>query len=185
MTPVHSDKRRFSVFDPLLVVAGGFMITQGIFTNDGAPILIGLGLLMFLAFTKHSRYELFEDALVVRYWAPRRIVIQFSQVQGARIAKLPFGGTSILINRAGGRILAIMPKDPDAFLGHLNARLGPEYESLAPSQTAVLSGSAQREELSDSPEPSESPAPETSPEPLIDPGSTPIARRRRPRRRGR
>ena len=123
MTPVHTDTRKFSFFDPVLLIMAGIMVVQG-FTGGGElPVLVGIGLAVFLAFTKHTRYDLYGDALVIRYWAPRKIVIPLSEIRDVGSVKLPFGGPSVLVHRTRGRVLAIMPKDPVSFLAHMKTGL--------------------------------------------------------------
>ena len=136
MTPVFSAERRFSFWDPLLLVVAGFMLLQGFVAGNLIPIITALGVGAFLAFTKHSRYELYEDALVIRYWAPRRIIIPYSDVRDVRSVRLPFGGPSLLVDRQGGRLIAIMPKDPDGFRSQMQAAMAPKDEPPAPRERA-------------------------------------------------
>ena len=123
MTPLHTDKRRFSLFDPVLLIMAGFMVVQGLTGGGDIPILAGIGVAVFLAFTKHVRYDLYEDAVVIRYWAPRKIIIPISDILDVGSVRLPFGGPSVLLHRTRGRVLAIMPKDTETFLTLLKASL--------------------------------------------------------------
>ena len=123
MTPLHTDTRRFSFFDPLLLIVAGFMVFQG-FTGGGEiPILTGFAVAGFLAFTKHQRYDLYPDTLVISYWAPRKIVIPLSDIRDVGSVRLPFGGPSLLLHRSRGRVLPIMPKDTEAFFVQLKASM--------------------------------------------------------------
>ena len=124
MTPVHTEPRRRSIWDTLLLVVAGLMVVQGFITSDPVPVLFGLGVGAFLALTRHTRYELYQDALVIRFMAPRRIVIPLSEVQDVRIVRLPLGGPALLVQRASGGSLAIMPADPEGLLARLQARPG-------------------------------------------------------------
>ena len=121
MTPLHTDNRRFSLFDPVLLIMAGFMVFQGFTGGGDIPILAGIGVAVFLAFTKHVRYDLYEDVLVIRYWAPRKIIIPMSEIVDVGSVRLPFGGPSVLVHRTRGRVLAIMPKDTETFLTLLKA----------------------------------------------------------------
>ena len=128
-TPTYSAKRRFSIWDTALLAVAGFMLLQGIFIGgDVFRMVAGLGVGIFMVFTSHSRYDLYPDALVIRYKAPRKIVVPLSEVQDVRSAKLPFGGPALLIHRKGGRVLAIMPTDPEGFLSQINAGLSAKKE---------------------------------------------------------
>ena len=134
MTPLHTDTKRFSLFDPVLLIMAGFMVVQGFTGGGDIPILAGIGVAVFLAFTKHVRYDLYEDALVIRYWAPRKIIIPMSDIVDVGTVRLPFGGPSVLVHRARGRVLAIMPKDTETFLAMLKANL--ESAKQQPSAAA-------------------------------------------------
>ena len=79
------------------------------------------------------------DALIIRYFAPRKIIIPFSDVQDVRSVRLPIGGASLVIYRAGGRAIAIMPKDAEAFLSHLEAALSTKGEPPKPETRANAS----------------------------------------------
>ena len=133
MTPLYTDTRRFSVFDPVLLIMAGFMVVQGFMGAGDIPILAGFGLAVFLAFTKHVRYDLYEDALIIRYWAPRKIIIPISDIVDVGAMRLPFGGPSVLVHRARGRVLAIMPKDQEGFLAQIKARLESEKQPPSPA----------------------------------------------------
>lgn len=134
MTPIHTDTRRFSLFDPVLLIMAGFMVVQGFTGGGDIPILAGIGVAVFLAFTKHVRYDLYEDALVIRYWAPRKIIIPMSEIVDVGSVRLPFGGPSVLVHRTRGRVLAIMPKDTETFLALMKAKL--ESAKQPPSAAA-------------------------------------------------
>ena len=143
MTPVHTDKRRRSIWDMLLLVVAAFMIFEGLRTGDALPVLTGLGVGGFLFLTRHTRYELFQDALVIRFMAPRRIVIPLADVQDVRLVKMPLGGPALLVQRARGGGIAIMPADPEGFLARLQAGTGtgaktrpPEPETPDPPKAA-------------------------------------------------
>ena len=84
-------------------------------------IAMGLGGALWLVFTRHSRYDLFQDALVIRYLAPRTKVVLLSDIQGAELERLPFAGLVLLIRQRDGGRLVITPTDVDSFRSRLNA----------------------------------------------------------------
>ena len=137
MTPVHTDTRRFSFFDPVLLFVAGILVLQGLMGNNGLAVLTGIAVVGFLAFTKHARYDLYADALVIRYWAPRKIIIPLSEIRDVGLVRLPFGGPSVLVHRRGGRVIAIMPKDPESFLAHMKAHLGTTEQRPSPAAPAA------------------------------------------------
>ena len=122
--PTHTEKRRRSIWDTLLLVVAGLMIVQGFVGGDPLPVLFGGGVGAFLALTRHTRYELYQDVMVIRFMAPRRIVIPLSEMQDVRMVKMPLGGSALLVQRASGGTLAIMPVDPEGFLARLKAGPG-------------------------------------------------------------
>ena len=132
MNPVHTEQRRRSLWDTLLLVVAGLMIVQGFVRGDPVPVLFGLSVGAFLAFTRHTRYELYQDVLVIRFMAPRRIVVRLAEVQEVRIVKLPLGGPALLVQRASGGALAIMPADPEGFLARLQDGIGGKAQPPKP-----------------------------------------------------
>ena len=121
--PTHTEKRRRSIWDTLLLVVAGLMIIQGFIPPfDPMPVLFGGGVGAFLAFTRHTRYELYQDALVIRFMAPRKIVVPLAEMQDVRIMKMPLGGRALLVHRAARGALGIQPADPEWFLTPLPAR---------------------------------------------------------------
>lgn len=141
--PLHVEKRRRSIWDTLLLFVAGFMVIQGLVGGEVLPVLSGLGVGLFLFFTRHSRYELFEDVLVVRFMAPRTIVIRLADVQDVRLVKMPLGGPALLISRAGRGGLAIMPVDPEGLLARLKAAPGLKTQPAKP-EADDAPGPAQR-----------------------------------------
>ena len=127
--PIHTEKRRRSLWDTLLLVVAGLMIVQGFVAGDPMPVLFGGGVGAFLALTKHTRYGLYQDVVVIRFMAPRRIVIPLSELQDVRMVKMPLGGAALLVQRSTGGTLAIMPVDPEGFLARLKARPGADPQS--------------------------------------------------------
>ena len=136
MTPVHSDTPRFSIWDPTLVVVAGMMLFLGLTGGGPLPVVAGLGVGFYLWYTKHTRYDLFQDVLVIRYQAPRTRVIPLSDVPSARFARMLLGGQALLIQRRRGGALAITPKDPEGFLSHLEAGFRTREEPPKPKQRA-------------------------------------------------
>ena len=134
MPPTHTEKRRRSIWDTLLLVVAALMVVQGFVTSDPMPVLFGGAVGAFLALTRHSRYELYQDALVIRFMAPRRIVVPLADLQDVRIVKMPLGGSALLVQRAKGGALAIMPADPEGFLARLQALPGAGPEPPDPEQ---------------------------------------------------
>ncbi len=132
MTPLHTDKRRFSIFDPLLLVVAGMLLVQGLASGNPLPIMTAVGVGAFILFTRHSGYDLFQDVLLIRFRAPRKIVVQLSEIQDVRLMSLPFASRALVIHRRNGKHLVITPKDAEGFLSLLQDSLGTEPVRAAP-----------------------------------------------------
>ena len=114
----------------------GLILIQGIIAGGDFRVVAGLGVGLFMLFTSHSRYDLYTDVLVIRYRVPRTIVIPLTEVEDVRQARMPLGGPALLIHRRGGKVLAIMPKDPEGFLSQIKAGLSAREEPPKPSGRA-------------------------------------------------
>ena len=124
MTPVYSDKTRFSMMDLLPPILSVWLLITGLTGGGALPIVMGLGVVAYLLFTRHKSYELFEDALVVRFFAPKTLVVYLSNVQEVRLMRQPLVGPVLLIERNVGGKLIIKPSDYEEFLSRLTAALG-------------------------------------------------------------
>ena len=121
VTPLHSDTPRFSLWAVAQPVIAGVLLYQGLTGGGALPILVGLGLGFYYLYTRHTRYDLFEDVLVIRYRI-RTMVVPLTDVEGAELGGMPMSGQALLIRRRGGGLLVMTPKDPEGFLSRLNFR---------------------------------------------------------------
>ncbi len=133
VTPLHSDTPRFSLWDLTLLFVAGLMLLLGLTGGGPLPVLAGLSVGFYLWYTKHTRYDLFQDVLVTRYRAPRTRVVPLRDVLSARFARTPLGGQALSIHRRRGGVLVITPKDPEGFLSHLEAGLPTREEPPKPT----------------------------------------------------
>ena len=131
MTPLYSDAPRFSFWAMAMPVAAGVLLYQGLTGGGALPILFGLGLGLFYLYKRPTRYDLFQDALVIRYRI-RTMVVPLADVQGAQLGGMPLSGQAVLIQRRTGRLLVITPKDPEGFLSRLEAGLRTSEEPPQP-----------------------------------------------------
>jgi hypothetical protein len=123
MTPDYSDKTRFSKMDLLLPIFAGWLLIQGVFGGEPLPILFALAGAAYLLYTRHKRYELFEDALVIRYFAPRTLVVYLADIQNVELLTQPMVGPVLVIQRKAGARLVIKPTNFDEFFSRLKAGL--------------------------------------------------------------
>ena len=136
VTPIYSDTPRFSfwVLTPLMLAC--VLLYRGLSGEGALSILFGLSLGFYYFYTRHTRYDLFQDALVIRYRILRTMVVPLSDVQGARLGKMPLAGQALLIQRRSGGPLVITPKDPEGFLSRLEAGLRTREEPSQPQPRA-------------------------------------------------
>ena len=104
-------------------VVAGWLLIQGLAGGGPFPILAGLAGVAYSLYTRHTRYDLYHDAVVIRYLAPRTVVIRLSDVQSADVVRLPLAGPALLIQRTNGRRLLIRPSDEQGFLSRLRDAL--------------------------------------------------------------
>ncbi len=122
--PAHSEKHRFSMMDVVLPALAAWLVFQGLFTGGGPLVLLfGLGGIVYLLFTRPVRYELFQDALIIRYLAPRQRAIYLENVEDVQVVRLPVAGPALLILRKAGPRLIIRPQDPEGFMARLKMAL--------------------------------------------------------------
>ena len=131
VTPLYSDTPRFSPLTVAQPVIAGVLLYPGVTGGGALPILFGLGLGLFYLYKKPTRYDLFQDALVIRYRI-RTMVVPLSDVQGAQLRGMPMSGQALLIQRRTGGLLVITPKDPEGFLSRLEAGLRTSEEPPQP-----------------------------------------------------
>ena len=82
--PLYSAIHRFSLIDLLVPIVGSVLLIRGIFGGEGLSAVIALAVGAFTLFNRHKRYDLFTDALVVRYLAFRTRVVELSDIQEVR-----------------------------------------------------------------------------------------------------
>ena len=109
--------------DLLPPIFAGWLLIQGLAGAGPLPIVLALIGGGFLAFTRHRRYDLFEDALVIRHFGPRTRVVYLSEIEDVQIRTQAMVGTALIIDRNAGGRLIIKPSDSEAFLSRLTAAL--------------------------------------------------------------
>jgi curved DNA-binding protein CbpA len=64
---LHTDKPRSSILQLFSPVLAAIITVMGLNAGDPVTVIMGGGLLAYVWFTRHTKYELFEDRLVIRY----------------------------------------------------------------------------------------------------------------------
>ena len=121
--PAHSEKHRFSMMDVVLPALAAWLVFQGVIGFEPLSLLFGLGGIVYLLFTRPVRYELYQDALIIRYLAPRQKAIYLEDVEDVHVVRLPVAGPALLILRKAGSRLIIRPQDPEGFMARLKMAL--------------------------------------------------------------
>ena len=133
--PVYSVGSRTSPTRILVLIAIAYLLASFVINREPLSILLAMVLVVLLAYTWQTRYQLFLDALVIRHLWPRVRVLPLAQVRAVLVVRIPMGGEGLLIQRTEGRPVFIRPRDPvelhdqiDQLLGHETAEPGPEED---------------------------------------------------------
>ena len=121
--PLHTDRPRMSGIDWLNPALALGLVVVGIIGLDTFPLVAGVALAIFVWFTRHFRYDIFPDALVVSYGKPRQKVVPLDQIAEVRSVRFGFRGDSLFVRNASGRGMIIRPSDPEQFAQQLQAAL--------------------------------------------------------------
>jgi hypothetical protein len=87
------------------------------------PIVLGLAAIAFTLFKRHRRYDLFEDALIVRYLAPRVLAVYMRDIESVQVVRQPTVGPVVSIRRKAGANVIIRPSNPEEMASRLNDAL--------------------------------------------------------------
>ena len=112
MKELYSDRPGASILNMINPVIAVVLLVLGILGSDPLPVFLALGMGIFIWFTRHVRYQIFSDRLVIQYGKPRLKAVLLSDI--AEVHSV-LGGKGLFIksNRAGG--LLIRPRDPETF----------------------------------------------------------------------
>lgn len=117
--PVYADNFRRSTLHIFTPVIAGVLTVFGLLQLELFNVALGIGLGLFILFTRHVRYEIFNERLVIRYMGPRRKIVDLSEIQSVQSVRMAFGGQGIFIQKKTGLGLVINPVDPDRFVVEL------------------------------------------------------------------
>jgi hypothetical protein len=106
-----------------LFIAAGLLLA-GLYIGNQLEATVGVLLLLYLLFTRQWSYQLDAESLEVRFMAPRRLRVLLADVRSVEHVDYPLAGPGVLITRSRARRLFITPRDPEAFLVELQARMG-------------------------------------------------------------
>jgi len=114
---IYTDKPTTSLIQLInpIIVAGLFVL--GIYSGDPMPVIIALGMGVFIWFTRHTRYNIYSNALVIYYGSPRHKAVAISDIDQVITV---LGGKGLFIKRRNSGGLLIRPQDIETFKSRLD-----------------------------------------------------------------
>lgn len=124
--PLHTDKYRGSGLQLISPAVAGILILLGLFGFDPISLTLGVGLAIYTGYTRHTRYEIYSNGLLVRFMLPRRQTVPFSEIEEVGMVKLSMVGEVLAVRKKGKGmgLMLLRPSDPDLFLSKLNEARG-------------------------------------------------------------
>ena len=119
---IHSDRPRTYPLQLMSPVIAGVLVVMGLMSGDPVPVALGGGLGLFVYFTRHARYTILHDSLVIHYGRPRQKTLPLADIEDVQLA---LRGQGLFVRQKRGVGLLIRPTDPELFLERLDeARRG-------------------------------------------------------------
>ncbi len=100
------------------------MVVLGIINPDVVTVAMGAGLLGYVWFTRHAKYEVYQDRLVIYYGTPRIRSVPLADIAEVRLIRAPMGGQDLLVTRKGRGVMVIRPRDAEGFAAALGEARG-------------------------------------------------------------
>ncbi len=124
--PLHTDRYRGSGLQLISPVVAGVLILLGLLGFDPISFGLGVALAVYTGYTRHTRYEIYSNGLLVRFMLPRRQAVPFTEIEEAGMVKLSMVGEVLAVRRKGKGLglMLIRPSDPELFLSKLNEARG-------------------------------------------------------------
>ncbi len=126
MTPAYSDSRALTARDRLTGFFGVALLIMGAVVQSEVQLVVGGALVLYLIFTRHRRYDLYADALVIRYIGLRWSRIPLTNVQSLDVVELPVAGKRLLLRLNNQRRVLLAPRGIERFIEELRVRLPEE-----------------------------------------------------------
>ena len=113
--PIHSDRYRGSSLQMLSPAIAVVLMVMGVLSGDPFTIVLGTGLALFVWLTRHARYEIFHDRLVIRFSGPRQKTVLLTEIETIQVVAIPLGGQGLYVRKKGGWGMVIRPSDLESF----------------------------------------------------------------------
>ena len=126
--PIHSDTHHSSFFGMLSPVIAVLVVVLGLLYLDPVFLILGIGFLTYVWFTRHTRYDIFHDRLVIHYGRPRQTVLPLTEIEDARLVQSGIGDQILFVRGVRGQRLVIRPSAPELFLERLDEARGQRGE---------------------------------------------------------
>jgi len=95
-------------------------VVSGSLQLDPYTVAMGAGLGLYIWLTRHARYDVFADRLVVSYVGPRHKTIPLGDIEEVRAVRFPLGGQGVFLRRKGAGGMVISPADSEQFAQQLD-----------------------------------------------------------------
>ena len=124
--PLHTDRYRGSGLQLISPVVAVVLILLGLVGIDPISLTLGVALAVYTGYTRHTRYEIYANGLLVRFMLPRRQAVPFTEIEEAGMVRLSMVGEVLAVRRKGKGLglMLIRPSDPELFLAKLNEARG-------------------------------------------------------------
>ncbi|MCY4583666.1 MAG: hypothetical protein OXE50_12865 [Chloroflexi bacterium] len=123
MTPAYSESRALTARDRLTGFFGVGLLIMGAVVQSEVQLVVGAALVLYLIFTRHRRYDLYADALVIRYIGLRWSRIRLTDIQSLDVVELPVAGKRLLLRLNNRRRVLLAPQRIERFFEELRVRL--------------------------------------------------------------
>ncbi len=118
--PLYTARPHRSPLHFLSPIIAGALVVSGALQLDPITVMMGAALSLYIWLTRHSRYDVFSDRLVVSYTGPRRRTIPLADIEDVRAVGFPLGGQGVFVRRKSGGGMVITPVDPEQFVQALD-----------------------------------------------------------------
>jgi len=95
------------------------LVIVGVLQFDLYTMALGVGLGLYVWLTRHTRYEIFSDRLVIYYGRPRRKVVFLVDIEDVQMVRVPMGGQGLYLRKKQGWGMVIRPRDVEGFAARL------------------------------------------------------------------
>ena len=123
MTPAYSDSRALTARDRFTGFIGAGLLIMGAVVQSEVQLVVGAALVLYLIFTRHRRYDLYADALVIRYIGLRWMRVPLTDVQSLDVVELPVAGKRLLLRLNNQKRVLLAPQQIERFIEELRVRL--------------------------------------------------------------